>query len=106
MADVRAQAARALGERKVKEAVDPLVTLLDDREPAVRLQAVIALGADRQSEGRSEAAAPSRGRGLLHRLCDPASIPPDQRLEGGQRRAGLDRFPDAHRGDRDAGPGL
>ncbi len=44
VADVRAQAARALGERGVKDAVAPLVALLADREPSVRLQAVIALG--------------------------------------------------------------
>ena len=44
-ADVRAQAARALGERRVKEAVEPLRRpAVTDREPAVRLQAVIALG--------------------------------------------------------------
>ncbi|HWE38981.1 MAG TPA: PVC-type heme-binding CxxCH protein [Isosphaeraceae bacterium] len=43
-ADLRAQAARALGERKVKEAVAALVPVLNDREPAVRLQAIIALG--------------------------------------------------------------
>ena len=42
--DVRAQAARALGERAVKFAADYLVKLLRDPEPAVRLQAVIALG--------------------------------------------------------------
>ncbi len=44
VADVRAQAARALGERAVPIAVEPLVALLKDPEPAVRLQAVIALG--------------------------------------------------------------
>jgi len=43
-ADVRAQAARALGVRAVPIAREPLVKLLDDREPAVRLQAAIALG--------------------------------------------------------------
>ncbi|MDR3636422.1 MAG: HEAT repeat domain-containing protein, partial [Isosphaeraceae bacterium] len=44
ISDVRAQAARALGERQVPIAVEPLVKLLADAEPAVRLQAVIALG--------------------------------------------------------------
>jgi len=43
-ADVAAQAARALGERHVTEAVEPLVALLKAPEPTVRLQAVIALG--------------------------------------------------------------
>ena len=43
-ADVRAQAARALGERSVPIASQPLLKLLKDREPSVRLQAVIALG--------------------------------------------------------------
>ena len=42
--DVRAQAARALGERAVPIAVEPLVKRLKDGEPAVKLQAVIALG--------------------------------------------------------------
>ena len=42
--DLRAQAARALGERSVKSAVGLLATLADDREPSVRLQAIIALG--------------------------------------------------------------
>ncbi len=51
VADVRAQAARALGERAVSIAQDPLIALLKDPEPAVRLQAVIALGriADRKA---------------------------------------------------------
>ena len=44
VADVRAQAARALGERCVPIAREPLVKLLKDPEPTVRLQAVIALG--------------------------------------------------------------
>jgi putative membrane-bound dehydrogenase-like protein len=43
-ADVRAQAARALGERAVPIAVDPLIRLLRDRDVTVRLQATIALG--------------------------------------------------------------
>ena len=42
--DVRAQAARALGERAVPIAIEPLVKRLKDGEPSVRLQAVIALG--------------------------------------------------------------
>ncbi len=44
VADVRGQAARALGERTAPIAEGALVELLNDREPAVRLQAVIALG--------------------------------------------------------------
>jgi putative membrane-bound dehydrogenase-like protein len=44
VADVRAQAARALGERSVPLAVEPLTALLSDPEPAVRLQATVALG--------------------------------------------------------------
>ncbi len=43
-ADVRAQAARALGERNVPLAGEALVELLRDREPTVKLQAIIALG--------------------------------------------------------------
>lgn len=43
-ADIRAQAARALGERQAPIAVEPLAKLLNDAEPTVRLQAVIALG--------------------------------------------------------------
>jgi putative membrane-bound dehydrogenase-like protein len=43
-ADLRGQAARALGERAVPIAVDPLVLLLKDTKPANRLQAAIALG--------------------------------------------------------------
>ncbi len=43
-ADVRAQAARAFGERRVKTELAALVALLMDKEPEVRLQAVIALG--------------------------------------------------------------
>jgi putative membrane-bound dehydrogenase-like protein len=44
VADVRAQAARALGERAAPIAEDALIALLEDREPAARLQATIALG--------------------------------------------------------------
>ncbi len=42
--DVRAQTARALGERRLPLAVDGLIAMLDDASPAVRLQAIIALG--------------------------------------------------------------
>ncbi len=42
--DLRAQAARALGERQAAIAVEPLLKRLRDGEGAVRLQAVIALG--------------------------------------------------------------
>ncbi len=50
-ADVRAQAARALGQRQVPIAVEPLAELLEDDDPTVRLQAIIALGriADEQA---------------------------------------------------------
>jgi putative membrane-bound dehydrogenase-like protein len=44
VADVRAQATRALGERAAPIAKDAIIELLRDREPTVRLQAVIALG--------------------------------------------------------------
>lgn len=50
VSDVRAQAARALGERAVSDAVDPLVSLLADHDPTVRLQAVIALGRIKSSK--------------------------------------------------------
>ncbi len=43
-ADVRAQAARALGLRPVPAAVRPLARALKDPEPTVRLQAIVALG--------------------------------------------------------------
>ena len=43
-ADVRSQAARALGERAMASAVQPLIQTLKDKDPAVRLQAIIALG--------------------------------------------------------------
>ncbi len=43
-AEVRAQAARALGERGTKEAVAPLAKALRDDDPSVRLHALIALG--------------------------------------------------------------
>lgn len=43
-ADVRAQAARALGERAVPLASEPLIRMLNDPDPAARLQAIIALG--------------------------------------------------------------
>ena len=42
--DLRAQAARALGEQKVPIAREPLEALLRDPEPSVSLQAAIALG--------------------------------------------------------------
>jgi putative membrane-bound dehydrogenase-like protein len=60
--DIRAQAARALGERRLKEAEAPLIPLLKDAELSVRLQAIIALGRIGQSE-----AVPS----LLPILTDP-----------------------------------
>ncbi|WP_435005628.1 HEAT repeat domain-containing protein [Tundrisphaera lichenicola] len=53
VADVRAQAARALGERRVPIAKEGLIGLLGDPEPSVKLQAIIALG----------------------RIGDPSSIP-------------------------------
>ncbi len=42
--DVRGQAARAFGERRVQAAATPLVALLKDADPTVKLQAIIALG--------------------------------------------------------------
>lgn len=44
VADIRAQAARALGERAVRDAAGPLIDALDDPDAAVRLQALIGLG--------------------------------------------------------------
>jgi putative membrane-bound dehydrogenase-like protein len=49
-ADVRAQAARALGERAVANAEAPLIKRLADPEASVRLQAIIALGRIGQSD--------------------------------------------------------
>lgn len=43
-AEIRAQAARALGIRKVPIAAEPIHSLLVDPDPAVRLEAIIALG--------------------------------------------------------------
>jgi putative membrane-bound dehydrogenase-like protein len=43
-AELRAQAARALGQREVPIAVEALVKRIGDVDPCVRLQAVIALG--------------------------------------------------------------
>ena len=60
--DVRAQAARALGERRSKAGEAPLLALLKDTDPAVRLQAIIALGRIGQSEAVPE---------LLPVLTDP-----------------------------------
>ena len=47
---VRAQAARALGERRAKAGEGPMMALLKDTDPAVRLQAIIALGRIGQAE--------------------------------------------------------
>ena len=60
--DVRAQAARAFGERRDRSAVDALVAELEDKSPVVRLQAIIALG--RIGEARAVPA-------LLPILTDP-----------------------------------
>ena len=62
VADVRAQAARALGIRRVPIAATPLVGLLKDADAPVRLQAVVALG--RIGDGHAVAA-------LLPFLADP-----------------------------------
>jgi putative membrane-bound dehydrogenase-like protein len=43
VADLRAHAARALGQRRVPIVVEPLIALLRDRDPVVRLQAIVAL---------------------------------------------------------------
>jgi putative membrane-bound dehydrogenase-like protein len=61
-ADVRSQAARALGERRDKAGETPLIALLQDADPTVRLQAIISLGRIGQSD-----AVPS----LLPILVDP-----------------------------------
>lgn len=42
--DVRAQAIRAIGERRYEDAAGPLMGMLTDASPVVRLQAIIALG--------------------------------------------------------------
>ncbi len=60
--DVRAQAARALGLRRVRTSVDAMTALLVDPVPAVRLQAVIGLG---------RIADPSSVAPLLPLLTDP-----------------------------------
>lgn len=64
-AEVRAQAARALGDRRVRAAAGPLARALKDRDAAVRLQAAIALG----RLGRCDSAA-----ALLHRLDEPDRV--------------------------------
>jgi quinoprotein glucose dehydrogenase len=43
-AEVRAQAAKVLGERKIAAAADPLVSLLKDSSPRVAFQTALALG--------------------------------------------------------------
>ncbi len=60
--DVRAQAARAFGLRRVRSSVAPLLATLKDPDPTVRLQAVIALG---------RIGDPSAIPGLLPALTDP-----------------------------------
>jgi putative membrane-bound dehydrogenase-like protein len=44
VADVRAQAARAMGLRETKTSADALIGSLKDSDPGVKLQAIIALG--------------------------------------------------------------
>ena len=62
VADVRAQAARAFGERRDRTGESALVGLLKDSDPTVRLQAIIGLG--RIGDG-------SAVPGLLPVLTDP-----------------------------------
>src|SRR5262249_51692612 len=61
-ADPRAQAARALGNRSVPIAVEPLIGLLKVPEAMVRLQAIIALG---------RLGDPAAVEALLPALADP-----------------------------------
>jgi len=44
-ADIRAGAAKALGELKEKRALEPLCELLKDKDPYIRENAVVAIGA-------------------------------------------------------------
>lgn len=48
-ADVRAQAARALGTRRLKGGLTPLISALKDADPSVRLHAAVALGRLRET---------------------------------------------------------
>ena len=91
VADVRAQAARALGERAVPIAEEPLIALLKDREPAVRLQAVDRAGADRRPRRRPRPAAGAGRHGRVPRLLGAAGAAADRRLAGGGQGARLAR---------------
>lgn len=59
---VRARAARYLGDLNVTEAVDPLISMLNDGESGVRTSAAIALG---------QIGSPAAVRPLLRALDDP-----------------------------------
>ena len=61
-ADVRAQAIRALGERRRPGVADQITGMLGDPSPAVRLQAIIALG---------RIGAPASAPALIPLLLDP-----------------------------------
>ena len=62
--ELRYTAALALGELKAVEALEPLLTLLDDAEPLARQGAVVALGALGQADA---------GSALLARIDDPSA---------------------------------
>ncbi len=90
VADVRAQAARALGERAVPIAREPLVNLLKDREPSVRLQAVDRAGADRPSARRSPPCCRVLAdTDVVPRLLGAPGAAADRRLAGGRPRGSI-----------------
>ena len=88
---MRAQAARALGERAVPIAVEPLVKRLKDGEPSVRLQAVIALGRIGHAEAIPALLPLVAETDIVPGLLGTAGAATDRRLAGrlpGTRLAG------------------
>ena len=90
--EVRAQAAKVLGESREVSALDKLVGLLKDQSPRVRFFAALALG----KLGRNEAVGP-----LLEMLRDNADKDPYLRHAGVMGMVGVERSIGASaRGDR------